>query len=118
MTNVYIPDELFTDVIVKTTTEGKWVNGEYTEGETTERIIRVVYMPVNLNDIKNYPQGALTLEDMDLRTKENLNLGDIVIINNHKWEIIQKADYSYIADLKFYILKRSDKDDRTDNSIA
>lgn len=68
-------------------------------------------MPVSLNDLKNYPQGIVTLEDMDLRTKENLKLGDLIIIDEIEWKIIQKADYSYVADLKFYILRRSDKDD-------
>ena len=111
MTNVFIPAHFLTAVKVKETTEGEWIKGEYIEGTTTERIIQAVYMPVSLNDLKNYPQGEITLEDIDLRTKENLNLGDIVIINEVEWKIIQKADYSYVADLKFYILRRSDKDD-------
>lgn len=115
MTNVYIPYHLLTDVKVISISEGEWVKGDYIEGITKERIIQAVYMPVSLNDLKNYPQGAITLEDMDLRTKENLKLGDIVIINNIQWKIIQKADYSYIADLKFYILRRSDKDDTANN---
>lgn len=111
MTNVFIPTHLLTDVKIKETTEGEWIKGEHIEGTTTERIIQAVYMPVSLNDLKNYPQGVVTLEDMDLRTKENLKLGDLIIIDEVEWKIIQKADYSYVADLKFYILRRSDKDD-------
>lgn len=111
MTNVFIPTHLLTDVKVKETVKGEWVKGKYIEGTTTERIIQAVYMPVSLNDLKNYPQGVVTLEDMDLRTKENLKLGDYIIINGVEWKIIQKADYYYVADLKFYILRRSDKDD-------
>lgn len=111
MTNVFIPTHLLTDVKIKETTEGEWIKGEYIEGTTTERIIQAVYMPVSLNDLKNYHQGVVTLEDMDLRTKENLKLGDLIIIDEVEWKIIQKADYSYVADLKFYILRRSDKDD-------
>ncbi|WP_294707250.1 hypothetical protein [uncultured Fusobacterium sp.] len=111
MTNVYIPFHLLTNVRVKVLKEGQWIKGEYVEEKSVEKIIKAVYMPLSLNELKNYPQGALTLEDMDFRTKENLNLGDIVIINEVEWKIIQKADYSYIADLKFYILRRSDKDD-------
>lgn len=111
MTNVYIPFHLLTNVRVKILKEGQWIKGEYIEKVSSEKIIKAVYMPVSLNDLKNYPAGAITLEDMDLRTKEDLKLGDIVIINEVEWKIIQKADYSYIADLKFYILRRSDKDD-------
>lgn len=115
MTNVYVPYHLLTDVKVISISEGRWLKGEYIEGTPTEKIIKAVYMPVSLNDLKNYPQGAITLEDMDLRTKENLKLGDIIVIDNIRWKIVQKADYSYIADLKFYILRRSDKDDTANN---
>lgn len=118
MTNVYIPFHLLADVKVKESSEGQWIKGEYIEETFSERIIKAVYMPVSLNDLKNYPQGVITLEDMDLRTKENLKLGDIIILNGTEWKIIQKADYGYIADLKFYILRRSDKDDRANNELT
>lgn len=111
MTNVFIPDNFFKDIKVKIRPVGKWVLGEWVKKESQEKIIKAVYMPVSLNEIKNYPQGLITLEDIDLRTKENLNLGDIIKINNKNFIVIRKADYDYIADLKFYILRRSDKDD-------
>lgn len=111
MTNVYIPYELFKSVKVIRKGKGEWRKGEFVEVPGTLEKIRAVYMPVSLNQIKNYPQGLLTLEDIDLRTKANLNYGDLVILDNEEFKIVQKTDYTYIADLKFYILRRSSKDD-------
>lgn len=110
MKNIFIPTQFLKRVRVKSL-KGQWIEGEWVENAAETRIIKAVFMPVNPRDLKNYPQGFITLEDMDLRTKEDLELGDIVEINGKEWKIFQKLDYGYIADLKFYILKRSDKDD-------
>ncbi len=110
MTNVFIPAQFLREVKIKSKV-GEWIKGEYIVTSNSEKIVKAIYMPMSLQELKNYPQGVITLEDLDLRTKEDLNLGDIVEVNNVEWKIIQKADYSYIADLKFYILRRSDKDD-------
>lgn len=110
MHNIFLPGHLLTDVLVKKQ-GGEWIEGEWVENAAETRIIKAVFMPVNPRDLKNYPQGFITLEDMDLRTKEDLELGEIVEINGKEWKIFQKLDYEYIADLKFYILRRSDKDD-------
>jgi hypothetical protein len=68
-------------------------------------------MPVSSDTLKYYPQGEITLKDMELFTKEKLKEGDIAILRNEEFKIIEITDFDYLADIKSYILKRSTKDD-------
>ena len=68
-------------------------------------------MPVSSDILKYYPQGEITLKDMELFTKEKLKERDIVILRDEKFKIIEITDFDYLADIKSYILKRSTKDD-------
>ena len=57
MTNVYIPFHLLTNVRVKVLKEGQWIKGEYVEEEPVKKIIKAVYMPLSLNELKNILKG-------------------------------------------------------------
>ena len=110
MESVFIPEYLYTTVRVETR-EGSWINGKWVKEKDGITEIGAVYMPVSPSTLKKFPAGAITLEDMSLFTKDELKLKDIVFINGKEWYVYQKTDYGYIADLKFYILRRSNKDD-------
>lgn len=111
MENVYIPEELLTTIKVKRKAEGDWIKGVWVEGEEQINSIEAAYMPISPSTLKKYPAGSITLENMSLFTKENLELKDKVLIEDAEWNIYQRTSYSYLADMKFYILRRSNKDD-------
>lgn len=109
MIKVFIPKSLLKEISL-ITIEEYWEKGKHYKKET-KKIIKGVYLPVSFNTLKNYPQGSITLEDLELKSKVDLKVGSLIEINNKQWKVIQKRDYDYIADVKFYILRRSDKDD-------
>lgn len=109
MIDVFIPNSLLKDIQLIQIKE-YWEKGKYHK-EETKKIIKGVYLPVSFNTLKNYPQGSITLEDLELKSKEDLKVGSLIEINNKQWKVVQKRDYDYIANIKFYILRRSDKDD-------
>ena len=109
MIKVFIPKSLLKEISL-ITIEEYWEKGKHYKKET-KKIIKGVYLPVSFNTLKNYQQGSITLEDLELKSKEDLKVGSLIEINNKQWKVIQKRDYDYIADVKFYILRRSDKDD-------
>ena len=109
MIKVFIPKSLLKEISL-ITIEEYWEKGKHYKKET-KKIIKGIYLSVSFNTLKNYPQGMITLEDLELKSKEDLEIGSLIVINNKKWKVIQKRDYDYIADIKFYILRRSDKDD-------
>lgn len=100
-----------TDITVKRKETGAWVQGKR-EGDIEEsRVIRGVFLPVSLDTLKYYPQGTINTEDMELFTKEKLEKRDFVILRGEEWKILQETNFEYIADVKNYILRRSDKND-------
>lgn len=117
MENVYIPKELLTTVELKKVGKGKWVKGKWIEGTEIITQTKAAYMPVSSSTLKKYPEGAITLEDMCLFSKEDLELKDKILIKGVEWSVHQKTAYGYLADMIFYILRRSDKDDRKDNQF-
>lgn len=105
-----MPKQLLKDVkIIKK--NGKWEKGKWIEEKDKTKIIKGIYMPVSSNTLKKYPAGAITLEDISLITKEKISLQAKVLIEGKKYEIFQVSDYGYLSDVKFYILRKSDKDD-------
>ena len=110
MQNVFIPRFLMKNVDRITTTKGDYDDsGDWVPGVETKTTIKAFYAPFGSKEIKDYPQGFIEIGDMDIRTKAELNKGDIIEINSEKWKIMDRINYSYIADLKFYVGRRSDK---------
>ena len=100
-----------TNIKIISRVEGKWEKGKYIPDSEIEKNIKGVYMPVSSDTLKYYPQGEITLKDMELFTKEKLKEGDIAILREEEFKIIEITDFDYLADIKSYILKRSTKDD-------
>lgn len=111
MDKVILLSKHITNIKVISKVEGRWEKGKYITDEEKEKIIKGVYMPVSSDTLKYYPQGEITLKDMELFTKEKLKEGDIVILREKEFKIIEITDFDYLADIKSYILKRSTKDD-------
>lgn len=111
MDKVILLSKYITNIKVISRVEGRWEKGKYIANEEKEKFIKGVYMPVSSDILKYYPQGEITLKDMELFTKEKLKERDIVILRDEKFKIIEITDFDYLADIKSYILKRSTKDD-------
>ena len=91
MIKVFIPKSLLKEISL-ITIEEYWEKGKHYKKET-KKIIKGVYLPVSFNTLKNYPQGSITLEDLELKSKEDLKVGSLIEINNKQWKVIQKRDY-------------------------
>ena len=111
MDKVILLSKHITNIKVILKVEGRWEKGKYITDEEKEKIIKGVYMPVSSDTLKYYPQGEVTLKDMELFTKEKLKEGGIAILRGEEFKIIEITDFDYLADIKSYILKRSTKDD-------
>ncbi len=111
MDKVILLSKHITNIKVISKVEGRWEKGKYITDEEKEKIIKGVYMPVSSDTLKYYPQGEISLKDMELFTKEKLKEGDIAILREKEFKIIEITDFDYLADIKSYILKRSTKDD-------
>ena len=111
MDKVILLSKHITNIKVISKVEGRWEKGKYITDEEKEKIIKGVYMPVSSDTLKYYPQGEIRLKDMELFTKEKLKEGDIAILREKEFKIIEITDFDYLADIKSYILKRSTKDD-------
>lgn len=111
MDKVILLSKHIANIKVISKVEGRWEKGKYVLDDEKEKIIKGVYMPISSDTLKYYPQGEITLKDMELFTKEKLKEGDIAILRNEEFKIIEITDFDYLADIKSYILKRSTKDD-------
>ena len=111
MDKVILLSKHITNIKVISKVEGRWEKGKYIADEEKEKIIKGVYMPVSSDTLKYYPQGEITLKDMELFTKEKLKEGTVAILRGEEFKIIEITDFDYLADIKSYILKRSTKDD-------
>lgn len=80
-------------------------NGDWQETTSEEEIYGAVF-PFKPNDFKNYPDGLLKSQDQKLITKTEINDLDIIILENQKYKVISLQNYKYLADVKFYILRR------------
>lgn len=92
--------------------EGQWIQGKWQAEIEKEKSIQGVYLPVSADTLKYYPQGTISLEDLELFTKTELKKGDRALIRGERWSVVENTNFDYIADVKVYILKRSTKDDR------
>lgn len=105
MDKVFIPKRLMQDIKVKVL-DGKWIEGEWVEQESTEVTFKGVYFPFNSSDIKNFKEGYIEVDDIDLRAKVALAEKTIIELDGVKYEVNPNLDYGYLADIKFYILKK------------
>ena len=111
MDKVILLSKHITNIKVISKVEGRWEKGKYVLDDEKEQIIKGAYMPVSSDTLKYYPQGEITLKDMELFTKEKLKEGTVAILRGEEFKIIEITDFDYLADIKNYILKRSTKDD-------
>ena len=108
---VLIPKSLMLTIQRVTNIDGHYDdNGTWISGTENKSNIKAFFAPFGSKEIKDYPQGMIELGDMDVRTKTKLNKQDKLIINGEKWVIVDRIDYNYLADLGFYVARRSDKD--------
>lgn len=100
-----------TSIVILQKEEGQWIQGKWQTETEKEKTIQGVYLPVSADVLKHYPQGAISLEDLELFTKAELKKGNMALIRGERWSVIENTNFDYIADVKVYILKRSTKDD-------
>ncbi|CAL7888432.1 Phage protein [Fusobacterium necrophorum subsp. funduliforme] len=111
MDKVLLLKKHMTSIVIWQKEEGQWIQGKWENEMEKEIRIQGVYLPVSADILKYYPQGAITLEDIELFTKAELKKGDMALIRGEKWQVMESTNFDYIADVKTYILKRSTKDD-------
>ena len=111
MDKVILLKKHLTDITVKSKQSGRWEKGKRIEEKEITKIIKGVCLPVSGEILRYYPQGAISINDLELFTKDDLADQDVVVIKTKEYEIFQKSDFYPVADIKTYILKRSTKDD-------
>lgn len=87
--------------------DGEWVDGEWVEGSSQDVTFEGALFPLKPNDFKNYPEGLLRHDDRKIITKFVLKPNDKIVIDNKSYIIITIQDYSYLADVNFYIIRLS-----------
>lgn len=114
-TNVIIPNSLMIDLeLVAGIAEGHWDdNGNWIEETTESKNIRGALFPFKPDDFKNYPEGLLKKDDRKLITKEILKDNDVIMLEGNKYIISSLQDYDYLADVGFYVFRRSINDTRS-----
>lgn len=111
MQNVYIPEWMMDTITRITTSKGDYNDeGDWVPGAETREDIKAFHVPFGSKEIKDYPQGMIEFGDEDIRSKTLLKKKDRVLIDGEEWYIVDRIDYKKIADLKFYIGRRTDKD--------
>lgn len=105
MDKVFIPRRLMKNIKIKVL-DGEWVNGEWIESPSRNIEFKGIYFPFNSSDIKNFKEGYIEIGDIDLRAKVELETKSIIELNGIMYEVNPNLDYGYLADIKFYILKK------------
>lgn len=105
MENVLLLDEFLIPMTLKKVV-GDYNNDGDWEETTTEKEIFGAVFPFKPNDFKNYPVGLLKSQDQKLITKEDIEDLDTIILNDEEYKIISLQNYTYLADVRFYILRR------------
>lgn len=103
---ILLPKHMKSAKIIKKT-DGEWIDGVWTEGESKEIVFSTAIFPLRANDFKNYPEGFLKNDDRKLITKQKLNLNDEICIDDKKFIIITEQNYEYLADTNFYVIRES-----------
>lgn len=107
MDSVKLLDRHMTSIQRKIFSEGKYNDaGVWEEGKEELQEIKAVYMQFSSSDLKNYPQGFIEQGDLDLKTKEKLTTGDILVIEGQEWKVMRTLFDSYLADIKMYVLRQ------------
>ena len=109
--NVILLDEQLKTFSYNTETDGYLgTDGIYVEGTITTTSFEAVPFPVSQYDLRLFPQGALSYDDIKIYTKTNLgNAVEKTITrdyDNSEYRLLKATPYKELADLKVYILKR------------
>lgn len=89
---------------------GSYVDGIWTESLQDPVNFKAAPFPINQRDLKLFPQGALSLDDIKLYTKYDLS--DVIdknikrVSTSEIFRLYQAKPFQEIADLKIYILKK------------
>lgn len=105
MDKVFIPRRLMKDIKIKVL-DGEWVNGKWVESAISNIEFKGAYFPFISSDIKIFKEGYIEIGDIDLRAKIELETKSIIELNGIMYEVNPNLDYGYLADIKFYILKK------------
>lgn len=90
--------------------DGEYVDFTWVPGTPVEIPFTAAPFPIGEKELRLFPQGALSFNDIKIYTYEDL--GDVVdkdikrVSNDETFRLINAKPYTEIADLKVYILKR------------
>lgn len=94
-----------TTLTFKVEVAGEWKKGKWIDGEIIEKQIEGVCMPFTSQELKNFPEGYVSLDDKDLKTYSSLEENTKVRFDGKLYKVCKGLDYGYLADIKNYILK-------------
>lgn len=113
MDNVILLSQHLIKIILKKDRGNYNNNGNWIEDIKKQEIEGAIF-PLNANDFRNYPAGLLQHDDIKLLTTEQIENTDKIVFENKEYWIVSSKKYSYLADMNFYILRRTlnDRDNK------
>ncbi len=94
--------------IVKKTSVGVYVGGEWEEGSTEETSAQMVTIPVTPAQLRSLPEGRYQAGDMKFYHSGSpiFQAGDIFTLDDVKYEVKDITDRSFNGDFTLYMGKR------------
>ena len=82
--------------------------GEYTKSWSDSETVNMTLIPVGMNELKFYPEGTVTAQDMKIYTDQNLDLkiGSRFMYDGNQYEIKNDVYRSY-GDFSMYLGRRT-----------
>ena len=94
--------------VIKKTTVGVYVEGEYTPGAETTETAQMVVIPITPTQLKNLPEGAYQAGDMRFYHKGRsvYAAGDVFEVGGVRYMVRDVTDRSFEGNFSMYLAKR------------
>lgn len=94
--------------VVKKTTVGVYVDGEYSPGSETAETAQMITIPITPAQLKNLPEGAYQAGDMRFYHKGEAvySPGDVFSVGGVDYKVRDITDRSFEGNFTIYLAKR------------
>lgn len=94
--------------VVKKTTVGVYVDGEYSPGSDAEESVQMIAIPITPAQLKNLPEGAYQAGDMRFYHKGEAmySAGDVFTVGGVSYKVRDITDRSFEGNFTIYLAKR------------
>jgi hypothetical protein len=101
-------NEFRTVGVVKKTTAGVYIKGEWVPGDEAEESVEMITIPITPAQLKQLPEGAYQAGDMRFYHKGSAvyEPEDVFIVSNIKYQVRDITDRSFEGNFTIYLAKR------------